>query len=128
MLPLVPAAIDEDVDAVRFVEVEAETLAALSWSFDERPSVRMLDGFLVVLLVLETLTVEVDAAGELIEYGDDGGLSLAEGSSSGTPVRARGSVPLVVSPSASGENIEAGGREDERGVELIAFQDNQGCT
>lgn len=123
MLPPVPGATDEEVDAARFVEAEAETLAALSWSFDERPSVRMLDGFLVVLFVLGTLNVEVDAAGELIEYGDDGGLSLAEGSSSGTPVRLRDSVPLV-SPSASGENIEAGGREDERGVELIAFQHN----
>lgn len=118
-----PATTDEDVDAVRFVEVEAATFAALSWSFDERPSVRMLDGFLVVLLVLGTLNVEVDAAGELIEYGDGDGLSLAEGSSSGTPVRLRGSVPFIVSPSASGENIEAGGREDERGVELIAFQE-----
>jgi len=78
VLPLVPAVTDEDVDAARFVEPEAETLGALSWSFDERPSVRMLDGFLVVLFVLGTLNVEVDAAGELIEYGDDGVLSLAE--------------------------------------------------
>ena len=133
MLPLAlaPAVTDEDVDAVRFVEPEAETLGALSWSFDERPSVRMLGGFLVVLFVLGTLNVEVDAVGELIEYGDDGVLSLAEGSSSGTFVRLRDSVPLVVSPFASGENIEAGGRdwEDERGVGvvLIAFQDNLGC-
>jgi hypothetical protein len=125
----VPAGAVADVDAARFVEEEAETLAALSWSFDERPSVRMLAGFFVVLLVLGALDVEIDPAGEFIEYGDDGGLSRAEGSSSGTPVRPRkelDSVPLgdfFRSLLSSGKSMDAGGRgwEDERVVELIAF-------
>jgi len=117
--PLVPAGVGVDVDAARFVEGEAVVVAlrTLSWSFDERPRVRMLAAFLVVLLVEAVLNVEVDAAGELIEYGDDGGLSLGDsGSSSGTPVRLRDeldSVPLrdfVTSPPVSGENMEAGGR------------------
>jgi len=109
--PLVPADVDADVDAARFVEgAVAVVLRRLSWSLDERPRVRMLAAFLVVLLVVVELDVEVDAA-------DDGGLSLADsGSSSGTPVRPYedelDSLPLRDLPSlpVSGENMEAEGR------------------